>query len=171
MKTQTLNAKMVPEGFTLSMALVDALPVLLFCGSSFLVAKKFGSALFWAGAVLCIAAGMGKVLWKIIIVARKQNAWLLNRQMRYLMPLGFLLMLLAVCLCREQIPFAALWQAVFSLPAILFFSVGIIGMLCMMIYAKRLDGASAKANWLEQITNTAAQGMLFLGVLFTTGTL
>ena len=53
------------EGFTVSLALVDAIPVLFFGASMILVAERFGSPLFIAGASLSTAAGCFKVLWKM----------------------------------------------------------------------------------------------------------
>ena len=43
----------IPGNFTLSFALVDALPVLFFGGSIFLIGILFGSPLFLIGAALC----------------------------------------------------------------------------------------------------------------------
>ena len=65
----------VPEDFTLSLALVDALPVLFFGGSMILTALLFKSRLFLIGALACFWAGAAKVLWKIIVVKKKKNSW------------------------------------------------------------------------------------------------
>ncbi|MDO4809343.1 MAG: hypothetical protein Q4A04_05205 [Eubacteriales bacterium] len=46
----------IPENFTLSLALVDALPVLFFGGSMILIGLLFGSPLFLIGAALCFWA-------------------------------------------------------------------------------------------------------------------
>ena len=51
--------KEIPEGFTLGMALMDAMPVLLFVCSVILIASKFHSVLFLAGAVCSALAGCG----------------------------------------------------------------------------------------------------------------
>ena len=53
----------IPENFTLSLALVDALPVLFFGGSMILIGLLFGNPLFLIGATLCFWAGAAKVLW------------------------------------------------------------------------------------------------------------
>ena len=86
----------IPENFTLSLAFVDSLPVLFFGGSMILIGLLFGSPLFLIGAALCFWAGAAKVLWKIIVVTKKKNVWWMFLQMRIVMPIGFLLMLLAV---------------------------------------------------------------------------
>ena len=65
----------VPENFTLSLALVDALPVLFFGGSMILIGLLFKSVLFMIGALLCFWAGAAKVVWKVIVVTKKKNVW------------------------------------------------------------------------------------------------
>lgn len=52
----------VPEGFTLSMALVDCLPVLFFIISSAILATRFNSRPFRAGVLLVILAGALKCM-------------------------------------------------------------------------------------------------------------
>ena len=155
----------VPEDFTLSLALVDALPVLFFGGSMILTALLFKSRLFLTGALLCFWAGAAKVLWKIVVVKKKKNIWWLFLQMRIVMPIGFALMLLSVILNRKAIRFAAVLTAVTSFPSVIFFSLGILGMVLMGVFASRLDSSDLRSNWIEQLTNTAAQAAIFAGIL------
>ena len=155
----------IPENFTLSLALVDALPVLFFGGSMILIGLPFGSPLFLIGAALCFWAGAAKVLWKIIVVTKKKNIWWMFLQMRIVMPLGFLLMILAVILNRNAINLSAVFAAVISLPSVLFFAVGVIGMVLMGVFAAKLDSADVRSNWIEQLTNGVAQAAIFVGIL------
>ena len=155
----------VPEDFTLSLALVDALPVLFFGGSMILTALLFKSRLFLIGALLCFWAGAAKVLWKIIVVKKKKNIWWLFLQMRIVMPIGFALMLLSVILNRKAIRFAAVLTAVTSFPSVIFFALGILGMVLIGVFASRLDSSDLRSNWIEQLTNTAAQAAIFAGIL------
>ena len=155
----------VPEDFTLSLALVDALPVLFFGGSMILTALLFKSRLFLTGALLCFWAGAAKVLWKIVVVKKKKNIWWLFLQMRIVMPIGFALMLLSVILNRKAIRFAAVLTAVTSFPSVIFFALGILGMVLMGVFASKLDSSNVRANWIEQLTNTAAQAAIFAGIL------
>ena len=156
----------IPENFTLSLAFVDALPVLFFGGSMILIGLFFGSPLFLIGAALCFWAGAAKVLWKIIIVAKKKNAWWMFLQMRIVMPVGFAMMLLAVILNRSTINLSAVFAAVVSLPSVLFFALGVIGMALMGVFAAKLDSTDVRSNWIEQLTNTIAQAAIFTGILF-----
>lgn len=164
-KKQKMTKDMVPENFTLSLALVDALPVLFFGGSMILIGLLFDSPLFLTGAMLCFWAGAAKVLWKIIVAAKKKNIWWLFMQMRIVMPVGFLLMILAVVLNLKKINMAAVLSSVVSFPPVIFFVLGVIGMTLMGVFASKLDSSDARSNWIEQLTNTAAQASIFVGIL------
>ena len=156
----------VPQDFTLSLVLVDALPVLFFGASAVLIGMIFKSTLFLIGAMLCLLGGAGKVLWKLIVVLAKKNIWFLFIQMRFLMPAGFLLMLISLAVDHAKVSFAGMARAFVSFPSILFFLAGIAGMVMMGVFAKKLDSGSLKANWIEQLTNGIAQLCIFLGLLF-----
>ena len=155
----------IPENFTLSLALVDALPVLFFGGSMILIGLLFGSPLFLIGAALCFWAGAAKVLWKIIVVTKRKNIWWLFLQMRLVMPVGFAMMILAVIMSRSTIVFPAAFAAVISFPSVIFFGVGVIGMVLMGVFAAKLDSADVRSNWIEQLTNALAQAAIFVGIL------
>ena len=155
----------IPEDFTLSLALVDALPVLFFGGSMILIGLLFGSVLFMIGAVLCFWAGAAKVLWKIIVVKKKRNVWWMFLQMRIVMPIGFAVMLLAVILNRNAIDLHAVLAAVLSLPSVIFFAIGLIGMVLMGVFGIKLDSSDVRSNWIEQLTNAIAQASVFTGIL------
>ena len=160
-----MTKDMIPENFTLSLALVDALPVLFFGGSMILIGLLFGSPLFLIGATLCFWAGAAKVLWKIIVAAKKKNVWWMFLQMRIVMPLGFAMMIFAVVLNRSILDLHAAFAAVLSLPSVIFFAVGVIGMTLMGIFAAKLDSADVRSNWIEQLTNALAQAAIFVGIL------
>lgn len=156
----------IPENFTLSLAFVDALPVLFFGGCTILIGLLFGSPLFLTGAVLCFWAGAAKVLWKIIVVKKKKNIWWLFLQMRIVMPLGFALMIFAVIMNRSAVNLPAVFAAIVSLPSVIFFAIGVTGMVLMGVFAAKLDSADVRSNWIEQITNALAQAAVFTGILF-----
>lgn len=86
------------EGFTLGLALVDALPVLLFGGSCILVGIAFRSPLFIAGACICFLGGLLKVMWKIMLAVTGKDIQWLNKPFRYLLIGGFVLIILSVIL-------------------------------------------------------------------------
>jgi len=155
----------VPENFTLSLAIIDALPVLFFGGSIILVGLLFRNALFLLGAVLCLWAGAAKVLWKIIVVKRKKNIWWLFMQMRIVMPAGFLLMLISILSNLKAIKLSVILAAIISMPSVIFFAIGIVGMVLMGIFAAKLDSSDVRSNWIEQITNAFAQCSIFVGIL------
>lgn len=152
------------QDFTLFLAIFDALPVIFFCLGMLLIATQFSNSFFLIGAILCTCAGCGKVLWKILIICTKKDIWILNRQLRVLMPAGFLLVIIGLILGRNQINFAVLFNKIISFPTCMFFGITLLGMICMSIFAVKLDGTNAKSNWIEQITNAVAQGCFLLGI-------
>ena len=166
MKKQRMTRDIIPEDFTLSLALIDALPVLFFGGSIMLIGLMFKSITFLIGALLCFWAGAAKVIWKIIVVTKKKNIWWLFMQMRIVMPVGFLLMLLSVIFNLKAIKLSAILSSVISMPSVIFFAIGIVGMVLMGIFASKLDSSDVRSNWIEQITNALAQGSIFVGILF-----
>lgn len=154
------------EGFTLSLALVDAIPVLFFGGSSILIGLLFKSPLFITGAVLCFLAGLFKVLWKVILAVSKKDIVLFNKQFRYVMCAGFILIIVSLIIDRAKISLPGIWSGITSMPSIIFFLLGACGMATMGVLGKKLDSSVAKNNWIEQCVNGAAQICIFLGLLF-----
>lgn len=153
------------EGITLSMGLVDAIPVLFFIAGSIVISLMFNSVLFAIGAGLCSLAGATKVSWKLILAGLKKNIFILNRAFRYLMPAGFLLIIISLIIDRNFLSMSSIIGGLTGFPQVIFFVIGIIGMIIMTILAKKLDSSDAKSNWIEQITNSVAQGCFFLGLL------
>lgn len=154
------------ENFTLPLALFDAVPVVLFSASMLLIAQRFKSLLFAAGAVVCVVAGLGKVSWKIILAASKKDVSFLNKQMRFLMPCGFALLIAGVVSGMNSEKWAALKSGAFSFPSVLFFAITAFSMVLMGVFAFKLDQTKARSNLIEQTTNTIAQGFFLLGVCF-----
>ena len=156
------------EGFTLSLALVDAVPVLLFGASIIMTASKFGSPLFIIGASLSTLAGCCKVLWKLILGTSKKDVNWLNKSFVPLQSAGFLLMLISFVLGFKKINRDGVWRAATSMPALLFFLLWIAFMVLMVWYRKnRFRNDDAKSNWTAQFINCAAQASLFLAILFS----
>ena len=149
--------------FTLSLALVDALPVLFF-GAAAMLGVKLQSALFIVGAALCLLAGAGKVAWKLLLALRGKDVAILGAQLRWVMPAGFLLMLFGGFFAERGSVRALLHTAV-RLPSVLFFALTVVGMIAMVVCAKKFDRFDVRANWIEQGINAAAQACALIGVL------
>lgn len=81
----------VPEGFSAALALVDLVPGVFFGLSAVRAGSLLHSALFVAGAVVCLVSGVVKVLWKGIAAVTRRNIWPMFVQMRVFMPAGFTL--------------------------------------------------------------------------------
>ena len=155
----------IPERFTLKLALTDAVPVAEFGIGMIVIASKFRSVLFAAGACCSTLAGCGKVLWKILLAVKKKNVSWLNRQFRYLMSGGFVLMVTSLIVNRKRIRIGNIAKRILKFPAALFFGLGTAGMCAMGVMGAKLDKNNAEHNWIEQITNLISQGMIMIGIL------
>ncbi len=162
---ENMSEKKVPENFNMALVIVDSIPVITFAVSMIVIAGRFSQPLFYVGALLSTLAGLGKVLWKLIIVVKKKNIYFFYKQFHYSMPLGFLLMVLAVIIAHNSIDFASVWQAVSSFPAVFCFSGAVILFGVMGYCGKALNPDDAKSNWIEQGINVGAQILLMTGVI------
>ena len=155
------------EGFTIGLALVDAIPVLSFGGSVMILASRFHSPLFMIGAILMVLGGCCKVAWKLVLgIAKKDLRWL-NNPFVPMMAGGFLLLVLYVIIGFGKINWAGVGAAVIGLPSVLFFAAWLGLMGVMGWYRKhKFSNDDAKANWTAQIINAVGQTCLLLGILF-----
>lgn len=155
------------EGFTIGLALVDAVPVLSFGISMVIIATRFRSPLFMIGAALSVLAGCCKVAWKLVLgVAKKDLRWL-NKPFVPMQATGFLLMLISFILGFGSINWAGTSAALISFPSILFFAAWIGLMGFMGWYRKnKFKNNDAHSNWTAQIINAVGQTCLLLGILF-----
>ena len=155
------------EGFTLGLALVDAIPVLSFGISMVIIASRFDSPLFMIGAALSVLAGCCKVAWKMVLgIAKKDLRWL-NKPFVPMQAAGFLLMLVSFIIGFGKINWAGVGAAILGLPSILFFLAWIGLMGFMGWYRKnKFKNDDAHSNWTAQIINAVGQTCLLLGILF-----
>ena len=155
------------EGFTVALALVDAIPVLSFGISMVIIAGWFDSPLFMVGAILAILAGCCKVTWKMILGLRKKDLKWMNKPFVPMMAVGFLLMLISFVIGFQSINWGGVLTAMTSMPSILFFGAWAGLMFFMNWYRKnRFKNDDAHSNWTAQIVNAIGQTCLLLGILF-----
>ncbi len=160
---EQIDKGVVPEGFTLGLALVDALPVVLFCLACVVAGLRLHSTVFVVGAVVAFIGGAGKVGWKLVIALAHRNVSWLSRQMRVVMPAGFALML--VGLLTSGLDGSRLLAAVTVFPTWAFLVLWVICMCGMGWFAGHLDPTDARSNWIEQLTNTCGQAALLAALL------
>ena len=155
------------EGFTIGLALVDAIPVLSFGISMVIIASRFDSPLFLIGAVLSVLAGCCKVAWKLVLgIAKKDLRWL-NKPFLPMQITGFGFILGSLLTSLNKINWAGVLAAVLSFPSILFFLAWITLMFFMGWYRKnKFKNDDAHSNWTAQIVNAVGQTCLLLGILF-----
>lgn len=155
------------EGFTVGLALVDAIPVLSFGISMVIIASRFQSPLFMIGAALSVLAGCCKVAWKLVLgIAKKDLRWL-NKPFVPMQATGFLLMLISFVIGFGKICWSGVLAAVTGLPSLLFF-IAWMGLMGFMGWFRKhkFSNEDAKSNWTAQIINAVGQTCLLLGILF-----
>ena len=80
------------------------------------------------------------------------------------MPLGFLLMLFGGFFAEGE-TLRALLHAAVRLPSAAFFALTIVGLVAMIVCAKKFDRYDVRGNWIEQGINAAAQACAMIGAL------
>lgn len=155
------------EGFTLGLALLDAVPVLAFGADMILLSRPLKSGLFLIGAVLALCAGMCMVLYKLILSIWKKEYPFFKKLFPVLMGSGWLIMIIGAIVSRKNIRPGAVWAAVCSMPALVFYILGLLFFASFIIYWKKGFDGSARSNWIEEILNAGAQVCLLLGVIFS----
>lgn len=159
-----MTKDVVPEGFNIPMVLVDAIPVLFFGLSVFLLGAWASSLTLIIGGLVCTISGFIKVMWKLVVVISKRNAWPLFVQMRIFMPIGFLIMIIALFRCGLGI-FSEFFTLAIIMPQLIFFAIWLLSFILMTVFAIVLDASDPKSNWIEQITNSIGQIAFFIGML------
>ena len=155
------------EGFTIGLALVDAIPVLSFGISMVIIASRFPSPLFMIGAILSVLGGCCKVVWKLVLGIWKKDLRWINKPFVPMMAGGFLLLIISLIVGFGKIHWAGVGAAILSFPSILFF-VAWIGLMGFMGWFRKhkFSNEDAKSNWTAQIVNALGQTCLLLGILF-----
>ena len=154
------------EGFTVALALVDAIPVLSFGISMVIIASRFDSPTFIIGAVLSVLAGCCKVCWKLILGIWKKDLRWLNKPFLPMQITGFGFIIGSLIGAWKRINWAGVVAAVLSFPSVLFFIAWIGLMGFMSWYRKnRFRNEDAHSNWTAQIVNAVGQTCLLLGIL------
>ena len=157
-----ITKDMVPEGFTLSLAIVDAIPVLLFAVAIIILGIKADfSPLIMLGGLLCFLGGAIKVLWKVIVATKQKNVYWMYKQMGPVMGIGFLLLIIGCIVSRAALKaaFAGIGVASIVLFVLWFICMGLMG-----VFAAKLDSSDPKFNWIEQCTNGVGELCLCLAL-------
>lgn len=155
------------EGFTLALALVDAIPVLSFGISMVIIASRFRNPLFIIGAALSVLAGCCKVCWKLVLGIWKKDLRWLNKPFLPMQCTGTCFIFGSILTSLGKIDWAGILAAVTGIPSMLFFIAWFALMGVMVWYRKyRFRHDDAASNWTAQIINAAGQTCLLLGILF-----
>ena len=155
------------EGFTLALALVDAIPVLSFGISMLIIASRFASPTFIIGAALSTLAGCCKVAWKLVLGIWKKDLNWLNKPFLPMQITGFGFIAGSLIGNIRKINWSGILAAAAGFPSVLFFALWIGCMFGMSWYRKhKFQRNDAHSNWTAQIINAIGQTCLLLGILF-----
>lgn len=149
--------------YTMGLALLDIMPVLLFLASGLIMYSMYGSPLLLAGVLACFMGGLCKAIWKMIVVVSEKDFSGLTRMFHILMPAGFVLMILSV-FAGGKAAFSGLWRSLTMMPASILFVAGFV-LMCIMGYLGSHMDNSARSNWIEELVNTLAQLAILAGVI------
>lgn len=157
--------------FSLPLALVDSVPVVLFLISCCILGSAFHAPLFLAGAVLCAFAGLCKVVWKILLAATGKDYPVLNRFFLPVMLIGFLLLVLGIvqAIHDNKIPSAYLLHltrtgVLISLGIAVLFLLALI--VLRVVFRKKAWNTSKRLNWAGEILNIGFQAAILSAVGF-----
>ena len=157
-----MTKDVVPEGFTIPLVLVDFIPVFFLILAIIIFSlKTYFSYLIIIGDIICFISSFIKVLWKLIVVLKKKNVWWMFKQMRIYLPIGFIMILLGFILGWKNFS-SHIYNASFY--SKIFFTLWIIGMSLMGLFAAKLDSSDPVVNWIEEITNSISQCFLCIAV-------
>jgi len=156
------------EGFTLSLALLDYVPVAAFGAAVVIAGGAMHSPLFIVGAALSFLAGLMKATWKLILGVWKKDIKLMNKAFLPMQAGGWLIMLPAAIIKLFQVGPAKALSAVGGMPQLLFFLLW-IGAMCLMVWYKknRFQRYDARSNWTAEIINSLGQCLFLLAVIFS----
>ena len=149
--------------YTMGLALLDIMPVLLFLASGLIMYSMYGSPLLLAGVLARFTGGLCKAIWKMIVVVSKNDLPGLTRIFHILMPAGFALMMLSVP-AGGKAAISGLWRSVTMMPASILFIAG-FALMCLMGYLGSHMDSSARSNWIEELVNSLAQLAVLAGVI------
>jgi len=151
--------------FTLSLAAVDLIPVAFFAAGGLRLAVYLHSPLLAAGAVSCTVGGCCKVLWKFLLVLKKEDCALLPKLFRILLFGGF--GVCAAALLLSGAAFGVVFRRMLAFPALVFLLGGLAGIGAMVRFFRHEKDHSARANWREETVNILAQGLLLICLLLS----
>ena len=155
------------EGFTLSLALLDYVPVAAFGAAVVLAGGAMNNPLFIIGAAISFLAGLMKATWKLIIGVWKKDIKFMNKAFLPMQGTGWLIMLPAAIFSLFKAGPAKALSAVCGIPQLIFFILWFAMTGLMVWYKKnRFVREDARCNWTAEIINSVAQCSLLIGVIF-----
>ena len=119
------------------------------------------------GALIALLGGLCMVAYKLILALAGKEYPIFKKLFPVFMGPGWILMIVGAVLARKNIRLPAIWAAVSSMPAALFYLLGLGFFLAFIVYWRTKFDGSARSNWVEEILNAGAQVCLLVGVILS----
>lgn len=150
----------VKTRYSLSLAILDFLPVMLFGASWIRILQRGGGVLAAIGMALIFFGGLSKAVWKMKAVRTGEEDRMLQKLFHVFLPAGGTLALIAaIRWCRS-----APWRMIASRSIWTLLAGFLLGMILMVIWGRTLDD-SRRSTWIKELTNLIAQGSLLWFVM------
>lgn len=146
--------------YSLLLAIMDFLPVLLFGISWIRIIQRGGGLLAAIGMAMIFFGGLSKAIWKMYVVQTGKEYGTLQKLFRILMPAGGTLALVAAIRWCCSAP----WHLIISRSVWILLAGFVLGMFLMGIWGRTLDD-SRKSTWIKELTNLIAQSFLLWFVM------
>lgn len=152
--------------FSLALTVVDIIPCILFGASMILLDRWFRSPLYLTAAIMCTLAGLCKVIWKFLICIFDKNIEVLNKQFKFVMPTGMLLLLISVfTMNRRGIATSQIIDFIMQSPSRWLLLAWLICCVLMVILRITLNMDLTKSNWIAEVANIVANSFLLIAVI------
>ena len=155
-----MNNKEKNKKYSISLALFDFVPVLLFGMSMILFIKHGCSILAGGGLFFVFLGGLCKAYWKYRVASDRGDSEELDNVFRRIMPAGGILLLAA----GVRWALKGQWHGFFTGTRWIWLLLFIVGMIGMGFLKSRQDQGNHMV-WCAEITNTISQLMLFIYAL------
>lgn len=159
-----MNLQEIPQ-YPLSLALLDAIPVIFFFVATLIIFRRLKSSLFLMGAVISFVAGTMQVIWKILVAVSEKNVYFLHSQFKYTMTIGFILMIVGIIIKCKSIDWKTFFSKLVHLPSVIFLALIGLCFVAMLILAFTLGMKDVKSQWIEEGVNIIFQGSVLALVL------
>ncbi len=146
--------------YSLLLAILDFLPVMLFGASWIRILHRGGGVLAAIGMALIFFGGLSKAVWKMKVVRTGTEDQILQKLFHIFLPTGGTLAIIAAIRWCLSAP----WHMIVSRSIWTLLAGFLLGMILMVLWGRVLDD-SRRSTWIKELTNLIAQAFLLWFVM------